>query len=70
MIQSAKDKVNIVKDPGLWLDLSADDVAYWTTYGPSDCQYHNGPFDMFYRHFGRGKPVRNCSQKLWDKSQW
>ena len=41
MIQSAKDEVNIAKDPGLWLDLSADDMAYWTTYGPSDCQYHN-----------------------------
>ena len=54
MIHSAKDEVNIAKDPGLWLDISADDVAYWTACGPSDCQ----------QHFGSGKPVRNCLQKL------
>ena len=28
MILSAKDEVNIAKDPGLWLDFSADDEAY------------------------------------------
>ena len=42
MIQSAKDKVDIAKDPGLWLDISADDEAYWTACGLSDCQHHNG----------------------------
>ena len=41
MIQSAKDEVNVAKDSGLWLDFSADDVAYWTAFGPSDCQHHN-----------------------------
>lgn len=33
MIQSAKDDVNITKDPGLWLHFFASDVAYvclWT----------------------------------------
>ncbi|KAJ7332991.1 hypothetical protein JRQ81_015171 [Phrynocephalus forsythii] len=47
IILSAKDGVNhnVAKDPGLWLDLSTDDVAYWIACGPSDCQHHNGPFD-------------------------
>ena len=31
--------------------FSDDDVAYWTTCGPSYCQHHNGPFDKSYRHF-------------------
>ena len=34
IIQSAKEEVNIAKDPGLWLDFSADDVAYWTVMDP------------------------------------
>ena len=37
IIQSAKDEVNIAKDPGLWLDFSAVDVACWTTCGPGNC---------------------------------
>ena len=64
MIQSAKDEVNIEKDPGLWLDFSADDMAYWTACGLSECQHHNGPFDKSYRYFGSDKPARFCSQKL------
>ena len=64
MIQSTKDEVDIAKDLELWLDISADDVAYWTVCGPSDCQHHNGTFDKSYRHFSSGKPVRYCLQKL------
>ena len=30
MIRSANDEVNTAKDPGLWLNFSADDMAYWT----------------------------------------
>ena len=63
MIQSAKDDVNIAKEPGFWLDFSADDVAYWTACGASDCQHHNGIFDKSYKHFGSGKPVRYCLRK-------
>lgn len=33
-------------DPGLWHDLSIDDVAYWINNGPSDCQHHDGPFGV------------------------
>ena len=54
MIQSAKDELNIAKDPGLWLDFSADDLAYWNTCGPSNSQHHIGPFDKSYRHFSSG----------------
>ncbi len=64
MNQSAKDEVNIAKYPGLLLDFSADDVAYWIACGASDCQHHNGPFDMSYRHFSSGKPARYCSQNF------
>ena len=63
MILSEKDEVNIVKDPGLWLDFSTDDVAYWTACGPVDCQKHNGPFDKSHLLFCSSKPVRYCSQK-------
>ncbi len=63
MNQSAKDEVNTAKYPGLWLDLSAADVAYWIACGPSDCQHHIGPFDKSCRHFSSGKPARYCSQK-------
>jgi len=45
MIQSTNDEVNIAKDPGLWLDFSADGVTYWNARGPSDCQHHNEPFN-------------------------
>ena len=62
MIQSAKDEVNIAKEPGLWFDFSVDDVVYWTACGASDCQLHNRPFNKPYRH---GKPVRYYSQKFW-----
>ncbi len=48
MNQSAKDEVNIAKDPGLWLNFSADDVAYFIVCGPSDYQHHNVPFDKSY----------------------
>ena len=63
---SAKDEVNhnVAKDPGLWLDFSADDVAYLIVCGPSDCQHHYGPFDKSNRHFSSGKSVRYCLQKL------
>ena len=63
IIQSAKDEVNTAKDSGLWPDFSADNVAYWASCGPSNCQHHNGPFDKSYRHFSSDKPVRYCSQK-------
>ena len=63
---SAKDEVNhnVAKDPGLWLDFSADDVGYWVACGPSDYQHHNVPFDKSNRYFSSGKPVRYYSQKL------
>jgi len=54
---------NIAKDPGLWLDFYADEVAFWTARRPSDCQHHTGAFDKSYRHFYSSKPVRYCSQK-------
>ena len=57
IIQCANDEVNIAKDPGLWLDFSADGVAYWNARGPSDCQHHNEPFNKSYRHFSSGQPV-------------
>ena len=55
---SAKDEVNhnVAENPGLWLNLAADDVAY--------LQHHNRPFDKSNRHFSSGKPVRYCLQKL------
>lgn len=66
-----KDEVNhnVAKDPGLWLDLSVDDVAYWIACGPSDCQHHIGPFDKSNRHFSSGKPVRYCLQKLFSETK-
>ena len=68
---SAKDEVNhnVAKDPGLWLDFSADGVAYWIACGPSDCQHHNGLFDKSNRHFSSGKPVRYCLQKLFVRTR-
>lgn len=55
---------NLAKDSGLWLNFSANDVAYWIACGPSNCQHHTGPFDKSCRHFSTGKPIRYCSQKL------
>ena len=63
--QSAEDdEVNKAIHPGLWIDLSTDDVAYWVDCGPSDCQHHDGLFDKSCRTFAMGKPSRYCSQKL------
>ena len=64
MIQSAKDEINMAKDPWLWLDFSADDLAYWNACGSSDCQHHNRTFDKSYRHFSSRKSVRYCLPKL------
>ena len=58
MIRSANDEVNTAKDPVLWLDFSADDMAYWTACGHSDCQHHNGPFGKSYRHSVVANAVR------------
>ena len=45
MVQSAQDEINKAKEAKLWLDFSADDVAYFIVCGPSDCHHHNRPFD-------------------------
>ena len=60
MIQSAKDEVNVAKDPRLWLDSL---LMTWLIALLVD-PVTNGPFDKSYRYFGSGKPVRCCSQKL------
>ncbi|XP_065650991.1 uncharacterized protein LOC136079198 [Hydra vulgaris] len=39
------DKINQAIDPGLWIDFSAYDVAYWVDCGPTNCQHHFVPFD-------------------------
>ncbi|XP_076362388.1 uncharacterized protein LOC143253073 [Tachypleus tridentatus] len=64
MLQCTKDEETKAKDQGLWLDYSADDVAYWVACGPTDCQHHNRPFDKFCWTFNSGKPVSYCLQKL------
>ena len=33
------------RDPGMWAELSRDDIAYWITKGPNECQNIDGPFD-------------------------
>lgn len=58
------DKINQAVDPGLWIDFSADDVAYWVDSGPNNCQHHYGPFDKSCRIYAEGKITRYCSQKL------
>ena len=40
MLSLNKENYNLAKDPGLRLDFSSNNVAYWLSYGPSDCQHH------------------------------
>lgn len=69
IILSAKIEVihNVAKDPGLWLDLSDDDVAHCIACGLSDCQHYNGQFYKSHRHFSSAKLIRD---KSWNISQW
>ncbi|XP_076345044.1 uncharacterized protein LOC143244375 [Tachypleus tridentatus] len=64
MLQSTKDEKTKAKDPGLWLDLSADDVTYWIACGPTDCQHHNEPFGKSCRTFNSGKLTRYCHKNI------
>ncbi|GIY16076.1 hypothetical protein CDAR_126271 [Caerostris darwini] len=36
--------MSTVIDVGLWTNLSQNDVSYWVEKGPSQVQYHCGPF--------------------------
>ena len=58
------DEINKAIKPGLWIDFSTDEVAYWIGCLPTDSQHHNSPFDKSCRYFAEGKPARCCSQKL------
>ncbi|CAM4449376.1 unnamed protein product, partial [Lepidochelys olivacea] len=55
---------NRKKDPGMWVDFSTDDVAYWIDRGPNDCQHHTGPFEKSRWTFTNGKQTRYCPQKI------
>ncbi|CAM5082910.1 unnamed protein product, partial [Eretmochelys imbricata] len=55
---------NRKKDPGMWVDFSTDDVAYWIDRGPNDCQHHTGPFEKSCWTFTNGKQTRYCPQKI------
>ncbi|XP_065664784.1 zinc finger MYM-type protein 5-like [Hydra vulgaris] len=61
------DKINQAIDPGLWIDFSAYDMAYWVDCGPTNCQHHFGPFNKSCRIYAGGKktsfvPKNNSEQ--------
>lgn len=64
MEHSCSPNNNRSKDPGLWTDLNAADVAYWLDHGPVDCQNKSGLFEKSCRTYPKGKGVKSryCSK--------
>ncbi|EMP36294.1 hypothetical protein UY3_06509 [Chelonia mydas] len=52
---------NSRKDPGMRVDFSTDDVAYWIDRGQNDCQHHIRPFEKSHLTFTKGKQTRHFS---------